>query len=46
MEEEEERKKNLREISALSPDTAVLAEDGGVCEVVTFNIAQEMVIDV
>jgi len=40
------KKQNLREAGALSPNAAVLAEDGGVSEVVTFDLTEKVVVDV
>lgn len=37
---------NLREIGGLSPDAAVMAEDSGSREVVAFDLAHQVVIDV
>jgi len=40
------KKENLREVDALGPNAAVLADDGGVSEVVTFDLTEKVVIDV
>lgn len=45
-ESEGKNEKNLREVGALSPNTAVLADDSGGSEVVTFDVAHKVVIDV
>ena len=39
-------KKNLRESGALSPNAAVMADDGGGREMVAFDIAHQMVVHV
>ena len=43
---EGKRERNLREIGALSPHTAVLTENSGGGEVVAFDIAHKVVINV
>lgn len=40
------RRKNLREFGALSPDTAVLTENCGGGELIAFDIAHKVIIDV
>jgi hypothetical protein len=40
------RENNLGEVLGLCPDAAVVADDGGGAEVLAFDVAQQVVIDV